>query len=252
MHRRLAYSYIGLGLILVISAFFVANVPLKSQQWPISVLAIMGFTAPVVIGAIQWLGKRHGLWLVTGLGLYALIFETAAIKTGLPYGRFAYGDLLGPHLFQAAPFTVLVAWTPLVLGVLTLNQASRWWQRLLLALSLLVLTDVVLDPAAVKLGFWHWAQPGAYYGVPLINFGGWLVSGAIALGLVELYIRSLGRLKVGPPPRILGYNLIGIIGFWSLVNAFAGQSVPAVIGGALVAFASRQIRYNPASKNVIM
>ena len=242
MKRRIPYPLLGLGLFLVISAFFTANVPLKSEQWPISVLAIMGFTAPVVIGAVQWLGKKRGLALVAGLGLYALLFETVAIKTGVPYGRFSYGDLLGPHLFQAAPFTVLVAWTPLVLGVLTLNQAKRWWQRVLAYTVYLVLIDVVLDPAAVKLGFWQWVQPGPYYGVPFINFCGWILSGAIAFLLVELYLKYLGRRKVGPPPRLLGYNLVGILCFWSLVNLFASQFVPAAIGIVLATLANRRIR----------
>lgn len=236
MRRHFSYWYICISLVLVISAFFVANVQLTASEWPISLVAILGFTAPVVVGAVQWLGRRRGLGVVAALGIYALIFETVAIKTGVPYGHFYYSGLLGPHVLGAAPLTVLVAWTPLVLGALALQRSLSPRKRVLLAIVLLVLTDVVLDPAAVHIGFWHWIHPGHYYGVPVINFIGWIISGTIAIVATSLYAT---RVKAPPMPQLLGYNLLGIIGFWSLVNLFAGQYVPALVGSLLIAAQAR-------------
>lgn len=225
MSKRNAYIFGGAAVLLV-SAFFVANVPLKPAEWPISLCAILGFSAPVVIATVQWMGKRRAAVLLAALGLYALLFETAAIKAGWPYGHFHYGDLLGPLVFNAAPYSVLVAWTPLVLGVVALRLGKRW-RGLLYAVVAVIVLDVVLDPAAVYLGFWHWDQPGAYYGVPLQNFFGWFVSGTIALVGVYAYTH---RYKLFKPPLLLAYNLLGIVVFWSLVNAFAAQYVPAILG----------------------
>ena len=40
----------------------------------------------------------------------------------------------------------------------------------------MVVCDLVLDPAAVRLGFWAWYDPGPYFGVPVINFLGCVLS----------------------------------------------------------------------------
>jgi uncharacterized membrane protein len=38
---------------------------------------------------------------------------------------------------------------------------------------LLMIVDLVLDPIAVDEKRWGWGKPGAYYGVPFLNFIGW-------------------------------------------------------------------------------
>ena len=58
----------------------------------------------------------RGIGAAGGLGLYALVVESLAVATGIPYGRFSYSEVLGPPLFGLAPPTVLLAWTPLILG----------------------------------------------------------------------------------------------------------------------------------------
>lgn len=202
------------------SAWGLVQAPLRAEYWGISALAILLFSAPVIIGAISWLGPRRGTALLIGLGLYALVFESVAIATGVPYGRFVYTGVLGPPLLGLAPPTILLAWTPLILGSLAVTRRS--WQ----AIALVVVLDLVLDPAAVSLGFWAWEEPGAYYGVPLVNFVGWVVSGGIAV----LALRRLPR----PVPGLFARNLWLVMVFWTAVNAWSGLWLPALVGALTV------------------
>lgn len=203
---------------MVAAAWGLARAPLRPEYWWVSTLAILLFSAPVVLGALRWLGARRGGLLLVGLGLYALVFESLAIATGVPYGRFRYSGVLGPPLLGLAPPAVLLAWTPLILGALAVTRRS--WA----AVVLLVVLDLVLDPAAVRLGFWRWDQPGVYYGVPLVNFLGWVVSG----GLAVLALRRLPR----PLPGLFARNLWLVVVFWTAVNAWSGQWVPVGVGVA--------------------
>ena len=209
-----------LVVVLVAAAWAVTRAPLSPDLWGVSTLAIVLFSLPVVLGVIRWLGPRRGAALLVGLGLYALVFESVAIATGVPYGRFGYTGVLGPPLLGLAPPTVLLAWTPLVLGALAVTR--RAWA----AVALLVALDLVLDPAAVHLGFWRWETPGRYYGVPVVNFLGWVLSGGIAV----LALRRLPR----PVPGLLARNLWLVVVFWTAVNAWSGQLVPALVGLVLV------------------
>jgi len=209
-----------LTALLVAAAGGLVLAPLQPEYWWVSALAIVLFSAPVVLGAIAWLGPRRGAALLVGLGLYALVFESIAVATGVPYGRFGYSGILGPPLFGLAPPTVLLAWTPLLLG--SLAATRRAWQ----ALVLVVVADLVLDPAAVSLGFWSWEEPGWYYGVPLVNFLGWVVSGGIAV----LALRRLPR----PLPGLFARNLWLVLVFWTAVNAWSGQWGAVLVGVAVV------------------
>jgi len=211
--RRRRWPLAGL---MVACAWVLARAPLRPDLWWVSALAILLFSTPVLFGAVTWLGARRGGALLVGLGLYALGFESIAVATGLPYGRFSHSGVLGPPLLGLAPPTVLLAWTPLILGALAVTRRS--WQ----AVALLVVVDLVLDPAAVRLGFWSWEQPGVYHGVPLVNFLGWVVSGGIAV----LALRRLPR----PLPGLFARNLWLVVVFWTAVNAWSGLWVPALVG----------------------
>lgn len=222
---------IPIAIVLAILGLFLARIPMQVELWYISVIAILLFGAPVIIFTMRWLGRRKGLALIGALGIYALLIETFAIQTGMPYGVFDYGGLLGPKLFDAVPVTVLLAWTPLVLGVLAvLPSIKPLWKRVIVATLSLVVVDMVLDPAAVHIGFWAWDLPGFYYGVPLVNFGGWVLSGGIAFTAI-IYLQQ--RFKWPPLPAVLGWNLLAIVFLWTMVNLFAVQLIPAVLGLAV-------------------
>ena len=51
----------------------------------------------------------------------------------------------------------------------------------------MVLLDLVLDPIAVDEKRWSWKKPGAYYGVPLLNFVGWLFTTFLILFVFRLF-----------------------------------------------------------------
>ena len=86
--------------------------------------------------------------------------------------------------------------------------------------------DLLLDPHMVSWGFWVWAAPSGYFGIPWTNFLGWLlVSGAITR-----LVRPAG---VPVRPLLLVYTItwaleaMGLAFFWHLPG-------PAAVGGLAV------------------
>ena len=45
--------------------------------------------------------------------------------------------------------------------------------------------DLFLDPQMVGEGYWRWARPGAYRGIPLGNYVGWFVTGLGVMAIIE-------------------------------------------------------------------
>src|SRR5690606_1658740 len=182
-------SKIALAAIIVFlstGAFFMANVDMPPWAGYVSALSIVAFALPSMWSLRWWLGMRDAVLLFGLLGIYALVIESLAIATGFPYGHFGYADALGYRILGYSPWTVAFAWTPLILGAYA--AARRLFKnpvlRVIFTAVALTFANMVLAPGAVFLGFWRYAEPGLYYGVPWSNFTGWLISGAVGAVLI--------------------------------------------------------------------
>jgi putative membrane protein len=223
---------IPLAFSLFVAAFFTATEPLRPEMAIVSSVFVVLFALPSYFVIVKTKGWKRGLVVLWALGMYALVIESLAINTGFPYGNFIYNDLLGQKVFGLTPWTVAFAWPPILL-------LSYWFARkrhspnekvkILFSTAFgAMLIDLVLDPAAVALGFWNWETPGFFYEVPLINFLGWLLSGFT--GAIILHW-LWGRKQA---PTLLGYSGLAILWFWTWVNVFLAHIIPATIGFGLL------------------
>ena len=197
---------------------------------------------PAFVALLAYLGPGRAALSILALSAFGYAIETTGVVTGLPYGTFYYGDALGPRLFGVVPYLLPISWAPLVLGAVAATAPRAGYQRgavralawVVRSAVLLTLIDGVLDPGAASLGFWVWPEGGPYYGVPVSNYLGWLLSGAAATAL----ILALGRGRWGrvePPAGMLDSTLIAL-GFWAGVAVFSGLLVPVVLGALLFAY----------------
>lgn len=188
-------------------------------------IGITLFALPSYIGVLRQ-KKFMGLVILIVLGLYALAIETFAIKTGLLYGKFTYTDTLGPRILETTPYVVALAYPPILLfGFWLASKFTRSGGRIVIAAILATLVDVVLDPATVKLQFWQWETPGPFYGVPIINFIGWLISGLIGAAILHYLWGKDKRVKAPA-----AYSGLAVLLFWSGVNAGVNQLTPFIVG----------------------
>ena len=229
---------------LFIAAFFTATQPLRPEMAIVSSVFVVIFAIPSYFAVIKTKGKKRGAIILSALGIYALLLESSAIHTGFPYGDFIYNDLLGEKVFGLTPWTVAFAWPPILLFAYYLarnctrfNLVRNTWGLLGVTAIFAMFMDVVLDPAAVYLGFWQWQEPGFFYGVPLVNFLGWLLSCFIGAGILHAL---WGKTK---PPKALAYSGVSIVWFWTVANIFMMQVIPVVVGFALLYVFFRKIHF---------
>ncbi|WP_435179578.1 bisanhydrobacterioruberin hydratase [Halorussus sp. AFM4] len=203
---------------------------------------------PLVAGLAPVVDRRAGLALLA-VTAYSYAVEYVGVHYGVPYGEFSYRLELGP-MVGGVPVGLPVFFLPLVVNayllvVLLLPRAGRL-VRTLAALGVVVLIDLVLDPAAVGLGFWAYDGGGAYYGVPLSNFRGWLLSGLIAVSLVEW-----GFDREAVAARLAGCefaldDLVSFVLLWGAMNVYFGNWVPVALAAGLAAGLVRTDRFDVA------
>jgi putative membrane protein len=177
--------------------------PLMPEVWrtPITVLSVVVFAT----ASLADVARRHGacgLAALVGIaGGGGLAVEALGVRTGFPFGDYAYTGTLGPELFgvpAVVPLAwIMMAWPALVVGRTLARRAGAVG---LVGGVALAAWDVFLDPQMVDAGHWRWAHPYPALplvpGVPLTNFAGWAVVAVLMVGLVH---RTVGG-RAGEAP----------------------------------------------------
>ena len=228
-----------LGLIFAATGFLAVRFPDTPGAGVGSLISTLVIALPTLIASWRFLGARTATLSLLALSALGFAVEIIGVTTHFPYGEFHYGDALGPKVAGIVPYALPLSWVPLVLGAVAATKpavsggALRRILWVLMAAGLLVAIDGVLDPGAARLGLWVWPEGGAYYGVPLSNYAGWLLSSALAAILVLV----LGNWwKHAPPASGLLDSCIVSLAFWTAAALSARPTIPALLGGALIAW----------------
>lgn len=194
----------------------------------ISGLFILIMALPSYYALIQHIGYKKGVLILIVLSIIPVLIETLAIITGFPYGDFKYGESLGWLLFDLVPPTISFAYLPILLGsIFVASRITKKFLQLSVLASLFnLLVDLVIDPAAVHIGFWSYTTKGFFFGVPLSNFIGWILTGCIYVGLFYLMVGEESL----PLPRGLSVSLLWILCFWVGYLLLNELFIPGFIG----------------------
>jgi putative membrane protein len=226
------------AFLLLASAEGLLPAPLSFNPYLV-LLGTVVMRLPLAGGLAPLIDRRAGLAL-GALVLYAYGIEAIGLATGWPYGEFSYGVALGPTLGGELPLGLPVFFLPLVLNSYLLcllllgERADNPAVRLGAVIATVLAVDLVLDPGAVALGFWSYAE-GAYYGVPLSNYTGWVLSATVSVLAVDLaFGRTALLARVRECPYVLD-DLVSFVLLWGVVNAFYGAWVPVGVAAVFAA-----------------
>lgn len=167
--------------------------------------------------------------IFTATYLFALFAEAIGHRSGLPFGEYGYSDQLQPQLL-GVPVIIPLAWFAMAVPAWEISNrlTAKRWLRPIVGGLLLGAWDLMLDPQMVTNGFWTWEADGAWYGIPLSNFVGWMIVGAI---LVYLIGRQLDPDSKNPF-LVLPYLWMGIMSSLGFLLPFVFDvPVIGIVGG---------------------
>ena len=144
------------------------------------------FTAFALFHAAATLGPRRAATFFVLAAAISWAFEQIGVATGLVYGPYHYSAMLGARLGHV-PILIPLAWFMMLypswrLAQVLMPSATNRprWSFLLAqsAVAAMVITawDAVMDPSMTASGYWIWAHGGPYFGVPIHNYAGWLLT----------------------------------------------------------------------------
>ena len=134
--------------------------------------------------------------------------EALGVQTGMLFGRYSYGNLFGFKIFET-PVLIGVNWLFLSLSTYGIVQyfTNRWFLLVLIPPLLMTGLDFIVEPVAMKLGFWTWENDT----IPVQNYVMWLATSIFIHGLIYLF-----RPKIQPKISFVVY-IVQLI-FFGLLN----------------------------------
>jgi uncharacterized membrane protein len=168
--------------------------------------------ASVSFTAVGW-GWPRALSAAAAAFALGLAAEWAGTRTGFPFGAYRYTGLLRPA-FGTVPLVVPLAWAAMGLPGYAVGATVARTRAGRIAAGAVALTawDLFLDPQMVRDGFWRWAHPGPYQGVPLSNFAGWLLVSAVLMAVFDGLLKPQSRQLTPPHPGLLAaYTVMAVM-----------------------------------------
>lgn len=228
-------AVLGYWLLLVLWLLSMIAVPIvrwvvsdDALPWAVSLSVVIQAAAVLTALWQSWGARRVGRAILLLLPL-AWLLEFVGSSTGLPFGHYQYTERLLPQVGHV-PLLIPLAWLmmlPCAWAVAEIiSGASRGWRFVVLSALVFTAWDLFLDPQMVLWGFWVWEQPGGYFGIPWLNFGGWFVGAALFTWLASRLVRVHG-LPIQPLLFVYTATWLletaGLFFFWELPG-------PATVG----------------------
>ncbi len=192
-------------------------------------LGVVAQATTVVILLLS--GTPHGVRpaILLAIPVYGLVVEVIGSRTGYPFGRYHYTDVLQPQILHV-PVVIPLAWLMMIppsWGIAAaLVPGAPVLVHALASGAAFVAWDLFLDPQMTKWDFWRWTKAGAYFGIPWINFLGWFAAAAV----LTLLLRP-ESLPVAPLAIIYlvtwFLQSVGQIVFWNMIG-------PGVVGSIVM------------------
>ncbi|MEY4731402.1 MAG: hypothetical protein RL681_348 [Candidatus Parcubacteria bacterium] len=197
--RALSIAFLALywyRYILVPFAYpFIVLPTIFSPYSAFGMLLVVLFSAAHAWDALGW---RHAAIFFGVSMLLTWGIEEVGVRTGLIFGQYHYTSL-GP-MIGSVPAEVPLLWFGLLyLGFALANAIvgnavvlrERWTELVWLSFvgaTIVTARDAVIEPILARPGVmnrpWVWEETGAYFGVPIQNFFGWM---AVALAVFMAY-----------------------------------------------------------------
>jgi len=106
--------------------------------------------------------------------IMGFVVELIGIHTGYLFGNYHYQQNLGVKIAEV-PIVISINWALITLGAAQIAAliSENKYARMVLAASVMLLFDIIMEPVAIKSQFWTWS--GGI--IPTYNYVSWFLVG---------------------------------------------------------------------------
>lgn len=231
------------------------NIPIERLPWSI---LVPGFALFSFVHSMILLGHKRALLLFGLCVTLAFTSEYIGESTGVIFGPYYYTDLLGAKIAGRIPVLIPLAWymmfypsyvvTNLLAEGHPVSQGrGAVWIIWISALSALVMTawdltmdpimsfhpckgsgidclPVALDERLIGHPAWVWVDGGSHFGVPRLNYRGWLLTAFVVFMAFRLLERRIDHAPwPGGVSKLMAVLPVGAYGCMAFIDSWLGN-----------------------------
>lgn len=203
------YAILVLTILYIVGVFGIL-IPIHEQFILLTPLNLLTSLGLVLIFHKNWTTSMTifvAIAFSIGFGI-----EILGVQTGLVFGEYSYGKVLGPKLL-GTPFMIGVNWIMLTYcSAITIQTVFPKLSKVIKAIlgaATLVLLDFLIEPIAIQYDFWSWGGVD----IPIQNYIAWFI---ISFGLSFIFYQIVG----GQSNKVAIALLILQFAFFGILNIF--------------------------------
>ncbi len=203
------YAILVLTILYIVGVFGIL-IPIHEQFILLTPLNLLTSLGLVLIFHKNWTTSMTifvAIAFSIGFGI-----EILGVQTGLVFGEYSYGKVLGPKLL-GTPFMIGVNWIMLTYcSAITIQTVLPKLSKVIKAIlgaATLVLLDFLIEPVAIQYNFWSWGGVD----IPIQNYIAWFI---ISFGLSFIFYQIVG----GQSNKVAIALLILQFAFFGILNIF--------------------------------
>jgi len=203
----------AIGLVVILHL-----VGLVAQATPLAphVARLTPFNLLLTAGAMALFASldRRTVALALLVGTLGYFVEVLGVLTGRIFGAYSYGEVLGLKLLNV-PLLIGLNWSMLVFAIGAVLERLRMpiALKVVLGSAAMVMLDLLIEPVAIHLGFWTWAQGD----IPLQNYLAW---GGVSAVFFTLFFAAPVRRENPLAPAVLAAQVV----FFAGLNLMLGMA----------------------------
>eukprot|EP01095_Lingulamoeba_sp_RSL-Kostka_P011101 TRINITY_DN4147_c0_g1_i1.p1 TRINITY_DN4147_c0_g1~~TRINITY_DN4147_c0_g1_i1.p1 ORF type:complete len:344 (-),score=63.17 TRINITY_DN4147_c0_g1_i1:30-1061(-) len=201
------------------------------------------------------LGWQFSLIFLALTVILSYLFELFGVQTGVLYGKYSYTDLIPLQIFSV-PLEIPFSWYMMLYpcfcvadNIVSGASHKRKAEQMITSkgtmvasrISLAVLTALIMigwdlgaDPLGSTLSsIWKWkSDDGFYFGVPLLNFFGWLITCFVIIFLYLLLEYFIPIRRISPMASGFAahaYSSLPLIAYLGMTLFYVIQSIPSEV-----------------------
>lgn len=196
----MSWTKVNITIILLLILHLVGGVALSMDSVKSIFLALTPFNLALTFGLLIWGNDDFSFnffKVISVLFLIGFFVEALGVYSGLLFGEYHYGKTLG-FQFLEVPLIIGVNWVLLVVSSFAVSSyfVSNSILKVVLPSVIMVLLDLMIEPVAIRLDFWHWQAEV----IPLQNYLMWFL-----VALLMNWILTFNRFKFNVK---LGFGLL--------------------------------------------
>ena len=192
----MSWTKVNLIIIILFIIHLVGGVALSIDSVKSIFLLLTPFNLALTFGLLIWGNDDFSInffKIISVLFLIGFFIEVIGVYSGLLFGEYHYGKTLG-FQFLGVPLIIGVNWVLLVMSSFAVSSYffSNSIFKVVLSSIIMVLLDLMIEPVAIRLDFWHWQAEV----IPLQNYLMWFLV-ALLMNWILTFNKFKFNMKLG-------------------------------------------------------